>query len=568
MARSSGKPTPNLGPYEDFRNFMWLTWKHLGLPEPTFVQYDIAEYLQYGPDRQIIQAFRGVGKSYITSDFVGWEGLRDRDIKTMAVSASKDRADQFSTFVKRLIEDMPILNALRAAPEQRNSNLMFDFGGCRPDHSPSVKSVGIFGQLTGSRANRIIADDVEVPNNSETQTMRDKLAERVKEFDAIIKPGAGNRIVYLGTPQTELTLYRLLRDRGYETRVWPARYPTKVFMRSYGDTIAPALLKKMEQGAKEGTSTDPKRFDDEDLTKRELSYGKAGFALQFMLDPKLSDVDRYPLKTSDFVVLDCPRETAPGKLAWGASPDLVLPDLPNVGLSGDRWHRPWMVSTDHQEWAPYQGTVMFIDPSGTGADEASYVVLSFLHGNLFLRDVGGFLHGYSPETLQGFADAAKFNGVNTALIEENFGDGMFGELLKPYLAKTHPCSVESVKHTRQKELRIIDTLAPVLAQHRLIVDPKAIEKDYRSVESYPSDQKHTYRLFHQLTRVTRDKGALKQDGRLDALAGAVGFFADRMARDQEKAAQEAKDLALEEELRKFMQAAGGRPDPGPLWVRT
>ena len=57
----------------DFRSFLWLTWQHLRLPEPTPVQYDIAEYLQYGPRRKIIEGFRGVGKSWITSAYVVWK---------------------------------------------------------------------------------------------------------------------------------------------------------------------------------------------------------------------------------------------------------------------------------------------------------------------------------------------------------------------------------------------------------------------------------------------------------------------------------------------------------------
>ena len=48
---------------EDFRVFLWLTWKHLNLPAPTPIQQDIAQFLAKGPDRMILQAFRGVGKS-------------------------------------------------------------------------------------------------------------------------------------------------------------------------------------------------------------------------------------------------------------------------------------------------------------------------------------------------------------------------------------------------------------------------------------------------------------------------------------------------------------------------
>ena len=29
----------------DFRNFLYITWKHLRLPEPTTIQYDIANFL-------------------------------------------------------------------------------------------------------------------------------------------------------------------------------------------------------------------------------------------------------------------------------------------------------------------------------------------------------------------------------------------------------------------------------------------------------------------------------------------------------------------------------------------
>ena len=45
-----------------------------------------------------------------------------------------------------------------------------------------------------------------------------------------------------------------------------------------------------------GEPTDPARFSDFDLLEREASYGRLGFALQFMLDTRLSDAERYPLK--------------------------------------------------------------------------------------------------------------------------------------------------------------------------------------------------------------------------------------------------------------------------------
>jgi hypothetical protein len=196
----------------DFRNFLFVVWKHLNLPDPTPIQYDIASWLQHGPKRAIIEAFRGIGKSWITSAYVCWLLLRDPNHKILVVSASKIRSDDFTTFTLRLINELPCLQHLRPRGDQRNSKISFDVGPSQASHSPSVKSVGITGQLAGSRADTIIADDIEVPNNSATQAMQDKLSELVKEFDAILKPGG--RIIYLGTPQTEQSLYNKLPDRG------------------------------------------------------------------------------------------------------------------------------------------------------------------------------------------------------------------------------------------------------------------------------------------------------------------------------------------------------------------
>jgi hypothetical protein len=561
---------PPNDPYSDFRNWLWRVWKHLNLPDPTPIQYDIAVYLQHGPSRAIIQAFRGVGKSWVTAAYVTWVLRADPDHKILVASAAKDRADAFSTFTKRLIAELPELRHLAPRPGQRDSMVAFDVGPARADQSPSVKSVGIFGQITGSRADTIIADDVETPNTAETQGQREKLAERVREFDAVLKPGG--RVLFLGTPQTEMTLYGELEKRGYATRIWPARVPSKKQLTAYGDRLAPLIL-EMAEKVREGATTEPRRFSDEDLLAREISWGRAGFQLQFMLDPSLADVDRYPLKLGDLVVLGCHPELAPTRIVWASGPEQAMPGpdepggLPNVGLRGDRWHRPMLVTKDEREWKPYTTTVMAVDPAGRGADEASFAVVSSLGANLFLRRVGGFSHGYSPESLSGFARIAKETGTRLVTVESNFGDGMFTELLRPVLAREAPgVGIEEVRHSRQKELRIIDTLEPVLAGHRLIVDPGVIREDYETVSRYPLEVRHHYRLFHQMTRITRDKGALRQDGRLDALAMAVGYFRDKLAMDQEEAASRAREEALDEELRKFLEGITGRAPRGPTWV--
>ncbi len=532
---------------KDFRNFTYLVWQHLGLPEPTPIQYDIANYLQDSPKRCIIEAFRGVGKSYITAAYVVHQLLLDPQLKFMVVSASKARADDFSTFTQRIIMELPICQHLVATEGQRWSKIAFDVAPAKASGSPSVKSVGVTGQLTGSRADIIIADDVEVPNNSMTHMMREKLGETVKEFDAVLKPEG--KIIYLGTPQNEMSLYNALLARGYQMRVWPARYPTlERSEKAYGGRLAPALYETLQNKleAVYGLPTDPKRFDDEDLLERELSYGRSGFALQFMLDTSLSDANKYPLKLSDLIIYSCDKDTAPEKMVYGIMKPMH--DLPNVGLSGDKFYAP----EDTVGRSNYTGSVLAIDPSGRGSDETAYAVVKMLNGYLYVVDAGGVEGGYSDTTLQHLCDLAKIHSVNMVLIESNFGDGMFTELIKPYLLRTYPTTLEEVRHSKQKEHRIIDTLEPVMNQHKLVVDPKVIQKDYDSVQNMPPEKGMKYMLTYQMTRITKQRGALAHDDRLDVLAMAVQYWVDQMAADADTEIRTRKEERLDQELDKFM----------------
>jgi hypothetical protein len=545
----------------DFRNFLFLVWQHLGLPLPTAVQFDIAEYLHNGPRRRVIEAFRGVGKSWITAAFVLWRLLKNPDERILVVSASKDRADAFSIFVKRLIEEMPLLHHLKPRAGQRDSNIAFDVGPSSPHQAPSVKSVGITGQLTGGRATIIIADDIEVPKNSLTHTMRERLSELVKEFDAVLAPGG--EIIYLGTPQTEMSLYNSLPARGYEIRVWPARYPKGKLRERYGNRLAPIIGAALDadptldvQCSGRGAPTDPGRFHDMDLLEREGSYGRSGFALQFMLDSSVSDQDRYPLKLSDLIVLSINNELAPVSLAWGSGPDQIMNHLPVVGLSGDRYHRPLFISKDFLQ---YQGVVMSIDPSGRGGDETGYAVVAMLNGFLYVLEAGGLKGGYDDATLEKLANIAKRCKVRHLIIESNFGDGMFTKLLTPFLTRIYPVTTEDVVSSIQKEKRIIDTLEPVLNQHRLVIDERLISSD-------AEDSEAKYQLLYQLTRITRERGALGKDDRIDVLAMAVAYWVEQMDRDVKKNLDEHREAALNKELADFVGQVFGMPQQSSNWM--
>ncbi len=555
------KKKSQLNKFKDFRNFLFYVWRHLRLPSPTQAQYEIAEYLQGDDKRIVIQGFRGIGKSFTTSAFVLHQLLLDPQKNILVVSASKNRADDFSTFCLRLLNEVDILQPLIPTEEQRQSKISFDVRPARASHAPSVKSLGITSQLAGNRADIIVADDCEVVNNSATQGMRDKLSEAVREFEAIIKPTG--RIIFLGTPQHEQSLYNQLLQRGYKTRCWTARFPSLNSIASYGDTLAPKIKERVELDHDlVGKPTDT-RFDEEDLKERELSYGRAGFALQFMLDTRLSDMDRYPLKVNDLIVMSLNPKEAPEKVIWATSPELRVDNIPNVAMAGDYMYRPMQVQGD---FLPYQASVMAIDPAGRGPDETSYAIVKMLNGNLYVHACGGIHGGYEKDVLQKLANLAKEHSVNSVLVESNFGDGMWTKLFTPYIHRTYPTTIEEVRHNTQKEKRILDVLEVLFNQHRLIVDEKVILEDYNSCQDLPPEKALKYQLVYQMTRLTRDRGALKHDDRIDCLAMACQYFVDQMVRDQDKAAADRKEELHQKELDKFMETAIGAKAKENSWI--
>jgi hypothetical protein len=544
-------------PISDFRNFLKLAWKILNLPKPTRRQLGIAKYLQYAKNpRRMVKALRGVGKSWIAAAYAVWALHYRKDLNVVVVSGSKAKADQFTTFALRLIMEIPVLRYMMPREGQRSSMTGFDVAGAPPSQTQSLVSMGVTGQMTGNRADILIADDVETPNNSDTQTQREKLAERIKEFEDLLKPGG--EILFLGTPQTEDSIYNRLPGRGYDVKVWPAEFPNERQRDRYGSQLAPDVIEDLEKNpALVGHTTEP-RFSDAVLMEKKLSQGQARYALQYMLDTSLADVDRYPLKLSDLIIHSVNPEKGPEKLLWARDPELAISDLPNVGMEGDRFYRP--IPNTNPTYLDYTGCIMAIDPAGRGQDETAYAVVAYLHGILYLLDAGAF-KGYGDTTMEGLAKAALRNKVRAIRVEDNFGDGMFAQLLKPHLTRIYPVLVEDYHSVGQKEKRIIDTLEPVMSQHRLVVDHDLVKRDYESVAHLPIDEAFAYRLFYQMTRITSERKAIPHDDRIEAVAMAVAYWVEQMARDVNVAAQVSKDKLMLDALKHHIRHALGHKKP-------
>jgi hypothetical protein len=551
----------------DFRYFLILYWRFLGLPDPTPLQLDIAYYIQHHKwsgevDQLIILAFRGAAKSYITAAYVMWQVWRNPDLKVGVLSGSLDRAKNFVTQVLRVLQEWPMMQHLAPGPKDRQSTTSFDVAGVRPDQTPSVWAAGITSQIVGYRADIIVGDDIETPQNSATPALREKLLDGTREFLAIAKPGA--QVILLGTPQSQASVYNVLRkEMGYKKVIWPVRYPNKKQRTRYGENLAPYIRKRIEERPElVGTSTEPNRFGEADLAQRMTTWGKSGFALQYMLDTSLSDEDKYPLKLSDLMVLPLDRRTGPMSVSWGADEGLRLRDISPICRAEDGLYAPASVSEQYSRW---EDMFAFIDPSGSGKDETTLTIGTELYGTAYVLKQVGWRDGYGDKTLKEIAKLLAEYEVNLCHIEENFGQGMFVKLLLPEVKKAWAArkgpdsgftSLEPVSSGRtNKEKRIIDTLGVVFRMHRLVINKQVLEEDLLAVQTRMDTDGAGMgiikSLMHQITNIQEEKDCLAHDDRVEGLSGLVSMFVDRLGVVPEEATEEALEAIREAQAKEL-----------------
>jgi hypothetical protein len=548
MAARINKQVPKLDPHlRDFRNAIYLIWEQLGLPEPTAIQYDVANFLQHGGDRKLIMGYRGMAKTYLAA---AWSVHEHRlrvdefgvsDLATIMLSAGKDHADIVSLFCMKLISEVPFYQCLLPGPEQQSSTVKFDVGPKAVMKDPSFKSAGILGASVGSRAQRVLLDDVETPNTAGTVGMRDKLRTRVDGMADLLPP-EGGVITVLGTPHFEDTLYSHLTHSGYETRIYPARYPTIERAEILGNTLAPIIREALlADPSLVGQPTDPDRFDDAALLERAAPVSKAHFDRQYMLDTTTGDRESHPLSLKDLIIAPIDCDLGQSRLIWASN---VIKDLDVWGLAGDRLHSPMEI--ENPSLMEYTGSIMSIDPSGKGKDETSFCVAKILNSQIFVPDFGGYTAGYTEATLTSLAMTAMRWKVNAIVVESNFGGGMFESLLAPVLRKVgYPCEIIPVTNTKQKELRICDVLEPLIMQHRIIIDENAMRRDAAPKPGLGDEKAMHYRLAYQISRVTRERGCLPHDDKLDALAIACSHWVEHLSRSVEDAEQEMFDEEMQ-----------------------
>ena len=484
---------------EDFRNHLYCTMKYLFGVEPTGLQYAMAEALQsYGTDMQL-QAGRGAGKSVLTSILASWFLLRNPDCTIMVLSATAQKAVEFISMTRRILDLVPYCNHLAPKENMTDNAFAFNCGArMRVGQDASVFARGITSQITGSHADIVISDDVEIEGNSDTAIQRDKLLGRLHELEQIRNPGG--RVILLGTPQTKDSIYNQLA-KSYPQVKFPAVIPDPTVV-SQVEGVADWIL---QLPGEPGSSTQPERFSDQLLLERKAKIGPTKFDLHYRLDCTLSDVGKYPLRLADLIVFDVDPEVFPSKVIWANGEPYR--GMPSVGMSGDIIYRPMYIA---DTYIPYQETVVFVDPSGRGSDETAVCIASLANGYIVVHDILGLEGGYSEPTLQHICKLAMKYKATSIRVESNFGDGAVAALLRPIAYKMiNGCAVDEYRVSGQKERRMLDNLEPVTTNHRLVFNARAIRDE--------ETQK-------QITRLTDMRGALKHDDRVDVLSAACEYW--------------------------------------------
>ncbi|MCA8907274.1 MAG: phage terminase large subunit [Rhodospirillaceae bacterium] len=220
-------------------------------------------------DRQLLlMAFRNSGKSTLAALFAAWLLRLHPDLRLLVLAADLALAQKMVRNTKRVIERHPATRGLKPARPDQWAADRFTIRRPSELRDPSMLARGVSANLTGSRADAVICDDVEVPNTCDTAVKRADLRARLAEIDYVLTPGGLQ--LYIGTPHTYYSIY--------------ADEP-----RAELEEAAPFLagfrrLKIPLIGA-DGRSAWPERFTDGAIARIRRQTGPAKFSSQMQLEP-------------------------------------------------------------------------------------------------------------------------------------------------------------------------------------------------------------------------------------------------------------------------------------------
>ena len=272
-AEHGGAPAcPSIG----FRQFVWLWNRCQGQTTPA-LHLEIAEWLEdrwrEGDRRLVLLVFRSAGKSTLVGIFCAWLLLRDPDLRILVLAAEHELARKMVRNVQRIIERHPLTRHLVPGRAEQWASGQFTVRRHLTRRDPSLLARGIGSNITGSRADVVICDDVEVPNTCTTALRREDLRSRLHEISYVLVPGGLQ--LYVGTPHSHDSIYAEEREADDDG---PA------FLTGFARLCIPLLDER-------GASRWPERFTTEAIEEIRRRSGPAKFESQMLLRPRsLEDI--------------------------------------------------------------------------------------------------------------------------------------------------------------------------------------------------------------------------------------------------------------------------------------
>jgi len=426
----------------EFRLFVVLWNQAQGRKTPP-VHLRMADWLERayldGDTRLLLMAFRSCGKSTLVGLFAAWLLYRWPDLRILVLAADQILAGKMVRNVKRIIERHPLTTRMKPDRADQWASERFTVRRMIEQRDPSMLARGVGSNITGSRADMIICDDVEVPNTCDSAEKRAALRERLEEINYVLVPGGTQ--LFIGTPHTYFTIYAdAPRKEAGEVQV---------FLHGFKRLKIPVL------GA-DGNSAWPERFSPAAIEQMKRSTGPNKFASQMMLEPvNIAEGRLNPelLRIHDMKLLYA-RELG----------TLFIGDRKMVSASA------W--------WDPAFG-------SAKGDASVLAVVYADAHGNLYLQHIDYISCPPGGETDEATAQCRIVARLARELylpfitVEIN-GIGRFlpGILRNELATAKAPCAVVEVSSTRPKDLRILEAFDAVLAARRLYVHESVMQTPF------------------------------------------------------------------------------------------
>ena len=483
-----------------------------------------------------------------------WSIIQRPSTIILVVSSGEKLSSQIAGTMSRMIQTWDILECYRPDRYMGDSvsatsfDVHYSLKGI--NKSPSISSLSVRTGLAGNRADILISDDTEDDAIIASPKLRARVENAVKEFSAICTNG---KILYLGTPHVTDSVYNTLPAIGYTVRVWPGRYPVQEQLEHYGDRLAPWVRSRLEEdpslmygGGIDGSLgkvTDYVRYSERDLMDKEAAYGPAGFQLQYMLDVRLSDAQKKQLKLEDLVIANFGVDSIPERIGFQAVPTQEVKLPQDFTVPGAKLYYALPNSTP--KLVDIKDILMCIDPAAS-SDETGYCIGTQAGDSVHVLDCGGIMNGLSETAQQHLIDLVKRWNVTRIIVESNMGHGLYEINLRKILwdagLRNVSEAVIGFHSVGQKEKRIIDSLLPVMQRHKLVIHRGVLDSDQKWNRQHPVPERAVRSLWYQLSNITVERGCLKHDDRLDALAILVGqykhIFSTDIAKAEERRSQE------------------------------